>query len=28
MATKYLKRFFKPASIAVFGASAREDSMG
>ncbi|WP_286237661.1 GNAT family N-acetyltransferase [Neptuniibacter halophilus] len=28
MATKYLKRFFKPASIAVFGASARENSMG
>lgn len=28
MSTKYLKRFFKPASIAVFGASARENSMG
>ena len=28
MTTKYLKRFFKPQSIAVFGASEREDSMG
>lgn len=28
MSTKYLKRFFKPSSIAVFGASARENSMG
>ncbi|NVK41688.1 MAG: bifunctional acetate--CoA ligase family protein/GNAT family N-acetyltransferase [Oceanospirillaceae bacterium] len=28
MSTKYLRRFFKPASIAVFGASDREDSMG
>ncbi|MBR9829233.1 MAG: GNAT family N-acetyltransferase, partial [Oceanospirillales bacterium] len=28
MSTKYLKRFFKPQSIAVFGASEREDSMG
>ncbi|WP_299179466.1 bifunctional acetate--CoA ligase family protein/GNAT family N-acetyltransferase [uncultured Neptuniibacter sp.] len=28
MSTKYLKRFFKPASIAVFGASARDNSMG
>lgn len=28
MSTKYLKRFFKPKSIAVFGASARENSMG
>ncbi|WP_027859179.1 bifunctional acetate--CoA ligase family protein/GNAT family N-acetyltransferase [Marinobacterium jannaschii] len=28
MATKYLKRFFKPKSIAVFGASERELSMG
>jgi len=28
VSTKYLKRFFKPASIAVFGASARENSMG
>ncbi|MEH6577052.1 MAG: bifunctional acetate--CoA ligase family protein/GNAT family N-acetyltransferase [Amphritea sp.] len=28
MSTKYLKRFFKPKSIAVFGASERENSMG
>lgn len=28
MSTKYLKRFFKPKSIAVFCASEREDSMG
>ncbi|KEA62762.1 Protein acetyltransferase [Marinobacterium lacunae] len=28
MSTRYLKRFFKPRSIAVFGASEREDSMG
>lgn len=28
MSTKYLKRFFKPRSIAVFGASDRADSMG
>lgn len=28
MSTKYLKRFFKPQSIAVFGASEREGSMG
>ncbi|MCP4614368.1 MAG: bifunctional acetate--CoA ligase family protein/GNAT family N-acetyltransferase [Planctomycetes bacterium] len=28
MSTKYLKRFFKPSSIAVFGASERENSMG
>ncbi|HEY5718570.1 MAG TPA: CoA-binding protein, partial [Motiliproteus sp.] len=28
MSTKYLKRFFKPRSIAVFGASERENSMG
>lgn len=28
MSTKYLKRFFKPTSIAVFGASERENSMG
>ncbi|WP_151669237.1 bifunctional acetate--CoA ligase family protein/GNAT family N-acetyltransferase [Nitrincola schmidtii] len=28
MSTKYLKRFFRPRSIAVFGASEREDSMG
>ncbi|MBP0049346.1 GNAT family N-acetyltransferase [Marinobacterium sp. AK62] len=28
MSTKYLKRFFKPKSIAVFGASERQDSMG
>ncbi|GAA0683680.1 bifunctional acetate--CoA ligase family protein/GNAT family N-acetyltransferase [Marinobacterium maritimum] len=28
MSTKYLKRFFKPQSIAVFGASERDDSMG
>ncbi len=28
MSTKYLKRFFKPASIVVFGASERENSMG
>jgi acetyltransferase len=28
VSTKYLKRFFKPQSIAVFGASEREDSMG
>lgn len=28
MSTKYLKRFFQPSSIAVFGASERADSMG
>ncbi|WP_151704453.1 bifunctional acetate--CoA ligase family protein/GNAT family N-acetyltransferase [Nitrincola alkalilacustris] len=28
MSTRYLKRFFKPASIVVFGASERGDSMG
>ncbi len=28
MSTKYLKRFFKPTSIAVFGASETENSMG
>lgn len=28
LSTKYLKRFFKPKSIAVFGASERENSMG
>src|SRR5690554_5808264 len=28
VSTKYLKRFFKPESIAIFGASEREDSMG
>ncbi|MBY4675802.1 bifunctional acetate--CoA ligase family protein/GNAT family N-acetyltransferase [Marinobacterium arenosum] len=28
MSTKYLKRFFKPESIAVFGASERDNSMG
>ncbi|KAA0875181.1 bifunctional acetate--CoA ligase family protein/GNAT family N-acetyltransferase [Nitrincola tapanii] len=28
MSTKYLKRFFKPRSIAVFGASERVDSLG
>ncbi|WP_442934851.1 CoA-binding protein [Nitrincola sp. A-D6] len=28
MSTKYLKRFFKPRSIAVFGASERHDSLG
>lgn len=28
MGTKYLKRFFKPTSIAVFGASETENSMG
>lgn len=28
MSTRYLKRFFKPKSIAVFGASERENSMG
>jgi acetyltransferase len=28
VSTRYLKRFFKPRSIAVFGASEREDSMG
>ncbi|WP_299196825.1 bifunctional acetate--CoA ligase family protein/GNAT family N-acetyltransferase [uncultured Amphritea sp.] len=28
MSTKYLKRFFKPKSIAVFGASEKENSMG
>ncbi len=28
MSTRYLKRFFKPRSIAIFGASEREDSMG
>lgn len=28
MSTKYLKRFFKPQSIAVFGASERDGSMG
>lgn len=28
MSTKYLKRFFRPRSIAVFGASERHDSMG
>lgn len=28
MSTKYLKRFFKPTSIAVFGASEKENSMG
>jgi len=28
VSTKYLKRFFKPQSIAVFGASEREGSMG
>lgn len=28
MSTKYLKRFFKPRSIAIFGASERHDSMG
>lgn len=28
MSTKYLKRFFKPKSIAVFGASEKSDSMG
>ena len=28
MSTKYLKRFFKPRSIAVFGASERDNSMG
>lgn len=28
MSTKYLKRFFKPTSIAVFGASDRKGSMG
>lgn len=28
MSTKYLKRFFKPTSIVVFGASERENSMG
>ncbi len=28
MPTKYLKRFFKPQSIAVFGASEREHNMG
>lgn len=28
MSTRYLKRFFKPRSIAIFGASERDDSMG
>lgn len=28
MSTKYLKRFFKPKSIVVFGASEKENSMG
>lgn len=28
MSTRYLKRFFMPRSIAIFGASEREDSMG
>ncbi len=28
MSTRYLKRFFKPKSIAVFGASEKENSMG
>ena len=28
MSTKYLKRFFKPQSIAVFGASEQDDSIG
>lgn len=28
MSTKYLKRFFKPRSIAVFGASEKAESMG
>ncbi|MGB0467268.1 MAG: GNAT family N-acetyltransferase [Pontibacterium sp.] len=28
MSTKYLKRFFKPGSIAVFGASETQNSMG
>lgn len=28
MSTKYLKRFFRPRSIAIFGASERQDSMG
>ncbi|MBQ0756259.1 MAG: bifunctional acetate--CoA ligase family protein/GNAT family N-acetyltransferase [Amphritea sp.] len=28
MSTQYLKRFFKPKSIAVFGASEKENSMG
>ncbi|MCV6610089.1 MAG: CoA-binding protein, partial [Amphritea sp.] len=28
LSTKYLKRFFKPRSIAVFGASEKENSMG
>jgi len=28
LSTKYLKRFFKPGSIAVFGASETENSMG
>jgi len=28
LSTRYLKRFFKPKSIAVFGASEKENSMG
>jgi len=28
VSTKYLRRFFKPSSIAVFGASERDNSMG